>query len=212
MPPFCRSRCVHPLTSLVDRCPSCASSTWSLPSKVLARCAKMSSISARRSRTLHWTWRSRLRSCAGLSGRSRRTTSAPCDSTASRISSALPTPTKNFGSGVRSGYRTVPAVLAPADAASSRNSSRTLSEAGSSACTRSARSPVAGLSNIEQRPEGRSHRGRDDHARRRRHPVPGAPIARRVVGGQGLAASLSGASGRGSLMFRDGTTVEIACL
>ena len=50
-PPRCRSRWVHPRTRRVDRCCSLASSTCSLPSRLCARCAKMSRISAVRSST-----------------------------------------------------------------------------------------------------------------------------------------------------------------
>ena len=42
MPPFCRSRWVQPRTKRVAKCESCASSTCSLPSKLRARCAKIS--------------------------------------------------------------------------------------------------------------------------------------------------------------------------
>ena len=53
MPPFCRSRWVQPRTSRVDRCLSWASSTCSLPSKLRARCAKISRMRPARSSTRH---------------------------------------------------------------------------------------------------------------------------------------------------------------
>ena len=78
MPPFCRSRWVQPRTRRVDRCDSCASSTCSLPSKLRARCAKMSKINPLRSRTRRLVSFSRLRSWLGLRVWSTSTRSASC--------------------------------------------------------------------------------------------------------------------------------------
>jgi len=66
MPPFCRSRWVQPLTSRLARCESCASSTCSLPSKLRARCAKISKNQAVRSNTRRPVSFSRLRSWLGV--------------------------------------------------------------------------------------------------------------------------------------------------
>ena len=65
MPPPSRESAVADPTSRGIRYLSCASSTCSLPSRVLARRAKMSRISCVRSTTLRSSACSRLRSCAG---------------------------------------------------------------------------------------------------------------------------------------------------
>ncbi len=67
MPPFCRSRWVQPPTRRVSWCLTCASSTWSLPSALRARRAKMSRMRLVRSTTRHSSRRSRLRCCAPVS-------------------------------------------------------------------------------------------------------------------------------------------------
>ena len=72
---------------------SWASSTWALPSRLLACWAKMSRISAVRSITLTLTTPSRRRSWLGLSSPSQITVSAPVAATIPASSFALPEPT-----------------------------------------------------------------------------------------------------------------------
>ena len=55
---------------------SCASSTWSLPSRLSARCAKMSRMSCVRSITLRSVASSMARACAGVRSRSKMATVA----------------------------------------------------------------------------------------------------------------------------------------
>src|SRR5690606_12999422 len=118
MPPRWRSRWVQPRTSRLARCSSCASSTCSLPSCERARCAKMSRISPVRSTTRQATAFSRLRSCAGESAWFTTTRSAPRARAASRISCALPLPTKLAASGRSRLATTAPTTSAPAERAS----------------------------------------------------------------------------------------------
>ena len=77
----------------------CASSTWALPSRLLACWAKMSRISAVRSTTLTLRIFSSWLSWPGVSSPSQITVSAPVAATMSRISFALPEP--DVGRGVR---------------------------------------------------------------------------------------------------------------
>ena len=76
-----------------------ASSTWALPSRLLACWAKMSRISAVRSTTLTLRIFSSWLSWPGVSSPSQITVSAPVAATMSRISLALPEP--DVGGGVR---------------------------------------------------------------------------------------------------------------
>ena len=71
----------------------CASSTWALPSRLVACWAKMSRISAVRSTTLTLSTFSSWLSWPGVSSPSQMTVSAPLAATMSRISAALPEPT-----------------------------------------------------------------------------------------------------------------------
>ena len=149
MPPFCRSRWVQPRTRRVARCESCASSTCSLPSKLRARCAKISKIKPLRSNTRRPVSFSRLRSWLGVKVWSTSTTSAVFASAQARISSALPDPTKYLGSGRARDASTEPTPSVPAEAAKAANSAVSL---GSTGCpiptpTRTARSPPRGRSN-----------------------------------------------------------------
>ena len=190
MPPFWRSRWVHPRTRRVDRCLSCASSTSSLPSALRARLAKMSRIRPARSSTRRPTRRSRLRSCEGDSSWSTRTTSAESASARSRISSALPLPTKKRGSGTLRLPVIVATGTAPADRASASNSPSSSASGGrpSPMRTRIARSPRSGRSN-----KGSCR-------------LPGQAVS----AGTGVSSSAPSADGRRTL--RAGTTVEMACL
>mmetsp|Transcript_6757 Transcript_6757/g.24935 ORF Transcript_6757/g.24935 Transcript_6757/m.24935 type:complete len:226 (-) Transcript_6757:558-1235(-) len=76
-PPACLSKCVHILLRRGSWYSSCAISTWSCPSAVLARCEKMSKMSIVRSQT--WTLSSRIfarfRFCRGVSSSSKTTVS-----------------------------------------------------------------------------------------------------------------------------------------
>ncbi len=101
MPPFWRSKWVQPRTNRVDICCSWASSTCNFPSKVFARCAKISRMRATRSITRHSIAPSILRVCAGDKSWLKITRSAQCALTAWRISSTLPLPIKNLILGKR---------------------------------------------------------------------------------------------------------------
>jgi hypothetical protein len=99
---------------------SCASSTWSWPSRVLAWRAKMSRMSCERSMTWQGSRDSMLRSCEGVRSWSKRTSEALVEATTSTISSSLPWPTRLEGSGLWRRWTSVTAMVAPADRASSR--------------------------------------------------------------------------------------------
>ena len=116
IPPFCCSRLpVKPRIRRVDKCLSCASSTCSFPSWVRARKAKISRIKPVRSITRHFSTFSRLRSWAGESEWSKITSSASRSLTCSAISSTLPEPIKNFGSGLLRCTEICSRISAPAD-------------------------------------------------------------------------------------------------
>src|SRR5437763_831823 len=94
-PPPSRERCVHWRVRRGSRYWSWASSTCILPSRLRARWAKMSRMSALRSMTFRLSSRSRLRCWAGESGSSKMTTSARASSARPRTSSTLPWPMNN---------------------------------------------------------------------------------------------------------------------
>src|SRR5690606_21604079 len=148
-PPRWRSRWVQPRTRRVAMCLSWASSTCSLPSWLRARWAKMSRIRPVRSTTRRSSAFSRLRSWPGVSGWFTSTRSAPVASHTALISSSLPLPTRVAGLGRSMRAVTTPARVAPAERASSENSSGSGSAGAprawgwiSSAC-----SPLRGRSN-----------------------------------------------------------------
>ena len=90
IPPFCLSRWVHPLISLVERWFNWASSTWSLPMCVVALDANISNISSVLSMTLTLSFSSRFLACDAESWWLTITSSAHEDSTKILISSNLP--------------------------------------------------------------------------------------------------------------------------
>ncbi len=81
MPPRCLSRCVHMRVRRGSRYWYCASSTWVLACAVRALRAKMSRIRLFRSRILHLSSLSMLRSWDGLSSSSKITMSILCSCT-----------------------------------------------------------------------------------------------------------------------------------
>ena len=107
---------------------SCASSTWSLPSRLRARPAKMSRISWLRSSTLTFSFSVKLRCCAGLKFSSRRTTPASVAATSSFSSATLPAPMYVAGVMRRTVWLTVATGSTPAVRAR-RSSSRSDSSA-----------------------------------------------------------------------------------
>ena len=144
-----RSRWVQPRTRRVAMCLSCASSTCSLPSWLRARCAKMSRIRPVRSTTRRSSSFSRLRSCTGDSAWLTSTRSAPVASQAAFTSSTLPLPISVAGLGLSMRALSSAATLAPAERASSENSSTAPSSGGPPACgwISSAVSPLRDRSN-----------------------------------------------------------------
>ena len=122
MPPFCRERCVHIRVNRGKMCCSWAISICILPSRVRARWAKMSRISAVRSSTLQSKSRSKLRVCAGLNSSSKITVStSPCFASSAN-SLALPLP-MNVATWGRSSFCVPsPMMVAPAVVASSASS------------------------------------------------------------------------------------------
>ena len=123
MPPFCRERCVHIRVNRGRMCCSCAISICILPSRVRARWAKMSRISAVRSSTLQSKIRSKLRVCAGLNSSSKITVSTTSCLASSANSPALPLPMKVATCGRSSFCVPSPMMVAPAVVASSASSS-----------------------------------------------------------------------------------------
>ncbi len=145
MPPPRRSRCLHRPLNLGRRYSICASSTWSLPSRVCACMAKMSRMSAVRSTTLTSPMiRSRLACCEGVRSSSNTTRVASRSRAMRATSSALPEPMNVRGFGFSSFWETVATISAPAVSASRRSSARESSTSQSpgprSAATRTARS------------------------------------------------------------------------
>ena len=102
---------------------SWASSTWSLPSALTARWAKISKISIVRSMTGRSSCCSRLRIWRGESSWSKITASAPLFRTNSASSSSRPAPRQVAASGSGRFWVRMPALSYPAEAASSRSSS-----------------------------------------------------------------------------------------
>ena len=193
MPPFWRSRWVHPPTSRVAMCFSWASSTCSLPSLLRARCAKMSRIRLVRSTTRQPSACSRLRCCTPESGWSKITSSADVSPLRAPISSTLPLPAKVAGSGRLRLPVMRPTTSAPADAARAASSFMRSSMWPSprSSSTRSARLPPSGRSNMSA--------------------VPAQSALARGAASHQPSVSPAGAWW-GIVTGRDGTTVEIACL
>ncbi len=93
-----RERGVCPAMRRGSRYFSCASSTWSLPSRDCARWAKMSRMSCVRSITLRSVASESERTCAGDSSRSKTIRSAPSCSARTSSSSSLPRPSTVRGS------------------------------------------------------------------------------------------------------------------
>ena len=148
-PPLCRSRWDHIRVRRGSWYSACASSTWSIPSRDAARCAKMSRISAVRSQTPTFFVEtlargpakpppglppppayapsrapSRLRACAGVSSSSKITTSARDATTAAAISATLPAFTYVLGFGAESACESLPTTTSPAVSASDASSAR----------------------------------------------------------------------------------------
>ena len=107
-----------------SRYSSWASSTWSLPSLLRARWAKMSRMSWVRSMTLAWIWSSRLRCWVGLRLWSKMTRSAPSSSFFGRAPPPCPRRRIIRGSLWGRCCRTLSTTRAPAAAASGPSSSR----------------------------------------------------------------------------------------
>jgi len=128
---------------------NCASSTCSFPSKLRARWANISRIRPLRSSTRHCRPCSRLRSWLGLSEALEMTSSALLSATLRLRSSTLPLPMKKRESGRIRVLVSSPTIMAPAELASSLNSSRSLDSGARPglACSRIARSPLCGRSN-----------------------------------------------------------------
>ena len=122
-PPPRRDRWVHCRVRRGRRYWSCASSTCILPSRLRARCAKMSRMSALRSMTLHESAFSRLRCCAGESASSKTTTSPRVDSSRSWTSATFPAPMNVAGWMRRSCWIACPTTSRPAVSASRPSSS-----------------------------------------------------------------------------------------
>ena len=100
----------------------CASSTCSLPAAVRALCAKMSRISAVRSRIFTPSAISRFLCCDGVSSSSKMTSVARSFWMNIAISSTLPRPKKSAVSGFAFFWMNVPTTVAPAVRASSASS------------------------------------------------------------------------------------------
>ena len=123
MPPLCRERWPQKRVKRGSRCCNWASSTCNFPSRVRARCAKISRISAVRSSTLQPKTFSKFRLCAGESSSSNTTVSTLWPRQKSANSRALPLPMKVPASGFSSFCVPVPITSPPAVAANSANSS-----------------------------------------------------------------------------------------
>ena len=130
IPPACRSRCDHWRVSRGSMYSSCASSTCVRASRLRARPAKMSRISALRSMTLVSMIFSRLRVCAGESSSSKTISETFCFSARRLISSAFPLPIQVAASGAvrlaRIFATTTPPAVSINFSSSSRCSSATL--------------------------------------------------------------------------------------
>ena len=110
----CRTRCPHIPVRRGRRYLYWASSTWSRPSFVLARCAKMSRMSAERSITATPSSSESTLCWEGERALSRMTMSAPAASASAFTSAALPSPIKVLGSGASLFWSTVPTQTPPA--------------------------------------------------------------------------------------------------
>ena len=124
MPPARRLSATPWPTSRALRYCSCASSTCSLPSALVARWAKISRISAVRSITFTRRISSRLRTCTPVSSSSMMHTSASSAWQSRASSSARPLPMNRALSGLSRFCRKIPATSAPAVSARRRSSSR----------------------------------------------------------------------------------------
>ncbi len=129
MPPACRSRCDHCRVSRGSMYSSCASSTCVRASRLRARRAKMSRISALRSMTFLSVIFSRFRTWAGERSSSKTISPASCRSAVRFSSSALPLPMKLAGSGAGRLATRVATTIPPAVSTSLPSSSRCSSEA-----------------------------------------------------------------------------------
>ncbi len=132
MAPSWRSRCFHIPVSRGSRYLYWARATWSRPSLVRARLAKMSRIRAERSITVTPSSSVSTRCWEGERGLSKITISAPRRSTSSLTSAALPSPMKVRGSGADLFCRTIPRQVPPAVSSRAASSSRDSSVAFSS--------------------------------------------------------------------------------
>ena len=123
MAPSCRSRCFHMPSSRGSRYLYWASSTWSRPSRVLARWAKMSRMRAERSSTETPRSSDRARCWEGDRALSKTTRSAPALWTSSFTSATLPSPMKVRGSGASFCWSTTPTHAPPAVSSRAASSS-----------------------------------------------------------------------------------------
>ena len=114
-----------------------------MPSRVLARWAKMSRMSALRSSTVVFKISSSVRVCEGVRSLSKMTMFAPVDKTSWRTSSALPSPMNERGSGVCLFCRILPAHSPPAVLSRASSSSSVVSVAVSSFGKQSALRPTS---------------------------------------------------------------------
>ena len=124
MPPCCRSKWVQPRINFVDKCWSCANSTWSFPSCVRALWEKISSIKDVLSTTLQHNFTSRLRSWVAERLWLKMTTLAEYFRTKEEISASFPLPTNHLGLGTTLEPSITLVVRQPADLTRFSNSDR----------------------------------------------------------------------------------------
>src|ERR1044071_5351055 len=124
IPPFCRDKWPQNRVNRGSKYWSCANSICSLPSRVRARCAKMSRINEVRSRTLQLKIFSRLRLCPGESSSSKITVSTSARLQWRANSSALPLPINVAAHGPAIFWVPSPITTPPAVTANSESSSR----------------------------------------------------------------------------------------
>jgi hypothetical protein len=171
---------------------SCASSTWSLPSRVSARCAKMSRMSCVRSSTLRSVTAAMDVAWAGARSRSKISTSASRCRARSTTSSSLPRPSTKRGSMWSRTWVTASTTSTPAVRASSRSSRRESSTCHarflSDTCTSTARPSLATT--------GRAWRTRANSSSRARMVAPEVDVeavkGNGALGAPGLAVGVFG--------------------
>ena len=103
---------------------SCASSTCSLPSRVSARCAKMSRMSCVRSMTFRSVVAAIALACAGVRSQSKISVSMSCSMARITTSSSLPLPSTNLGSMRSRSWMTLSMTSTPAVSARLSSSAR----------------------------------------------------------------------------------------